>query len=939
MKKYLFNNNVLADGQEGIKKSDENAYEIALANGDYRVRVYAGDLNDEGDVNVHVNLNGKQQRPIWVNDRSINSKEFDAQITDGKLCISFSGKYVCIQGIELAKKKETVPENGNGHASFAGEWKVTLTWEPHPQEKIVHIYKNKVGSGTDPVCITTENCGVYQDAEVELCETYEYSFCFADELNFEGKRSKVVCCLVADEAYDKAEVSDLYIREQDESSVSLTWKGDAQAISYVVYRKPVWGKAKKIAEIAGGVGEIIYTDCEVVTDRAYLYQVEAKSVGGISERKSVESAVLAPLRRRQMEALNRGVIAVKTDVGIFLSWRMMPKEVEQGIGFLIYVNGTCCNEKPYYGASNYTFPWERLQEITGECENYKFEIRTVGASGRLLTQEDYDLEEMGMYMDRGNTAAPWEHNFLEIPLDKPAPYTTPDGNTYEYSANDASLADLDGDGEYEIILKWDCNGKDNSHKGYSGLCLLDAYKLDGTKLWRINLGHNIRCGAHYTQFMVYDFDGDGYAEMVCKTADGTVDGEGNVIGDATVDYRNADGFILNGPEYLTLFDGKTGVALDTVEYVPGRGTIIEYGDSWGNRVDRFLACVAYLDGVHPSAVMCRGYYDHGRPTNLTAYDVIDKKLVMRWKFRADSTQNINYTNQGFHNLAVADVDGDGCDEIIYGACVIDHDGTGLYSTGLEHGDAMHVGRFTSESVGFDYYGIHEHRECPYGMEARDAGTGEIRWGKFTGRDTERGLTAKIDPRHEGNQMWAKAGDGMFNYKDGQQISENSPSSINFAIWWDGDLLRELFDHEWYGYETGISRPRIYKWDWENETLKTIFATDDCAANNGSKGNPCLQASIFGDWREDVVLRTIDSSALRIYTTTDLTEHKFYTFMADEVYRLGIAWQNTAYNQPPQTSFYIGDEMKKLPIPQHRYIGKKQNGIKCDNLNLRLPLTP
>ena len=186
--------------------------------------------------------------------------------------------------------------------------------------------------------------------------------------------------------------------------------------------------------------------------------------------------------------------------------------------------------------------------------------------------------------------------YFDIPIQKPAGGTTPDGVAYTYSPNDASVADLDGDGEYEIILKWDpSNSKDNAQSGYTGNVYIDAYKMNGKRLWRIDLGRNIRAGAHYTQFMVYDFDGDGYAEMVCKTADGTVDGEGNIIGDGSKDYRSSSGYILSGPEYLTLFDGRTGKAIDTIDYEPGR-KCCRLGDSYGNRVDRFLAGVAYLDG-------------------------------------------------------------------------------------------------------------------------------------------------------------------------------------------------------------------------------------------------------------------------------------------------------------------------------------------------------
>lgn len=644
--------------------------------------------------------------------------------------------------------------------------------------------------------------------------------------------------------------------------------------------------------------ESAFVDDTMVTDRVYTYSVEALTRGGITVMQEAESRIKAPLRKRQMETLDRGAIAVRTKEGMFVAFRLCANEYENSV-FRIYADGKMITELSEKDATNYLHKGGTVDTV--------YEIRKV-VDG---------VEEVKGYVARN-----LEHPYLDIPVQKPDAYTTPDGKTYEYTANDASVADLDGDGEYEIILKWDCNGKDNSHKGYSGIVYLDAYKLDGRLLWRIDLGKNIRCGAHYTQFMVYDFDGDGCAEMVVKTADGTMDYAGNIVGDKNKDYRNSDGFIIEGPEYLSLIDGRTGVILDTVDYDPPRGDVSEWGDSWGNRVDRFLACVAYLDGVHPSAVMCRGYYDHGRPAHLAAYDVIGKKLVKRWKFVADKNQNINYTNQGFHNLAVADVDGDGCDEIIYGACVIDHDGTGLYSTGLGHGDAMHVGKFTKDSKGFDYFGIHEDSDCPYGIEARDAGTGEMSFGLFTGRDTTRGLTAKIDPRYPGNQMWAYFGGGLYNYTDGSKASDKFPQNINFAIWWDGDLLRELLDHDWFGYETCVGIPKIYKWNWETEESEVILSTDSVLSNNGTKGNPCIQASVLGDWREDVIFRGKDSTFLRMYTTTDLTEHRIYTLMHDVVYRMGIAWQNTAYNQPPHTGFYIGPDMEKVPVPEHNYVKRK-----------------
>ncbi len=889
--------NLVADDGTVLEKVEENKYKLKIDNGTYNVRIYGGDLEDDGDVNLFTHLNGVKMPPIWVNDRSICKRDYITEITTGELLIEFFGKYVCVQGIEISPQITDVVQNLKAVANASSDAsKVTLTFEENENDTY-HIYKKELGSGKDEEIITVTG-NVYEDTSVKPCRTYTYYVKKIDALKFEGKPSEKAEVTVVEEGVEKPVMTKLYVSDLANDKVTLTFAADDKAFLYEIYKKPVWGNFKKIGEVRSitDIKDYTFTDHDVWTDREYTYGVCALGYGGISEMKTVKSVVKAPLRKRQLEALDRGLVAVYTKDGNFLSWRLCAYEYNKNAAFNLYADGKKINDTLLTGATNY-----------------------LHKDGSLDAEYEVKMVIDGVEEENGYKAKVWKHNYMDIPIDKPADYTTPDGHTYKYTANDASIADLDGDGEYEIILKWDCNGKDNSHKGYSGIVYLDGYKLDGTKLWRINLGPNIRCGAHYTQFMVYDFDGDGYAEVIMKTADGTVDNDGNVVGDITKDYRNSDGFILEGPEYLTVFDGRTGTILDTVPYDAARGNVSDYGDSWGNRVDRFLACVAYLDGVHPSVVMCRGYYDHGRPTNLVAYDVVDKKLVKRWKFLANKDQNIEYTNQGFHNLAVADVDGDGCDEIVYGACVIDHDGTGLYSTGLEHGDAMHLGRFTPDSEGFDYYGIHEHANCPYGIEARNAGTGEITFGVFTGMDTGRGLTAKIDPRFKGNQMWAFYGAGLYNYADGYKISDESPQAINFAIWWDGDLLRELLDHDWYGYETNVGIPKIYKWDWEKEELDIVMTTENCLSNNGTKGNPCIQASIFGDWREEFIVRGKDSKFLRVYTTTDITEHRFYTFMHDYVYRLGIAWQNTAYNQPPHTSFYIGPDMKEIPKSEENFV--------------------
>ena len=592
----------------------------------------------------------------------------------------------------------------------------------------------------------------------------------------------------------------------------------------------------------------------------------------------------------QMEKLNRGLIAIKVKNGVYIGWRLFGTDPDD-ISFNLYRDGEKVNAAPISSSTNF------LDNNGNENSTYKVCAIIEG-------KEQLPSEE----------ASVWDTNYLTIPLNKPEGGVSPDGVSYSYSANDASIGDVDGDGEYEIILKWDpSNSHDNAHKGYTGNVYLDAYKLNGKHLWRIDLGKNIRAGAHYTQFMVYDLDGDGKAEIACKTADGTIDGEGNVIGDIDADYRNQDGFILEGPEYLTIFNGKTGKALVTVEYDPPRGNGADWGDEEGNRVDRFLACIAYLDGVRPSLVTCRGYYTRAV---LVAYNWRDGELSKVWKFDSLEPGNEGYSGQGNHSVSVADVDDDGKDEIIYGSCVIDHDGTGLYTTGLGHGDAIHVGNFIPSRAGLEIFQVHEIPQ-ENGTEIHDAKTGEILWGIPSSEDVGRGMAADIDPRYEGAEVWSSThwktgGEGLYS-SSGEKISDRSPQSFNFAIWWDGDLLRELLDHD-YCMETGVGVGKIDKWDYENGRLVNLLTADGTRSNNGTKGNPCLQADIFGDWREEVIWRTDDSTALRIYTTIDVTDHRIYTLMHDPNYRLAVAWQNVAYNQPPHPSFFLGHNMKASPIP-------------------------
>jgi rhamnogalacturonan endolyase len=603
--------------------------------------------------------------------------------------------------------------------------------------------------------------------------------------------------------------------------------------------------------------------------------------------------------QRKMEYLDRGLVAVNNNKGaIAVSWRLLVTDA-QDIAFNLYRitlnTAVKVNDMPLAGPTFFT---DTLAN-RGLDNSYYLKVVERGREG----------DKSNTFLIKAN-APP----FLSIAL------KTPSG----YAPNDASVADLDGDGNYEIIVHQAGVGHDNSHSGKTDPPILQAYKLDGTLLWTINLGINIREGAHYTQFIAYDLDGDGKAELAMKTADGTKDNKGNIIGDPSKDWRNSAGYILAGPEYLTVFDGLSGAALSTIKYIPPRHPDTEtpstqqlkalWGDGYGNRMDRFLAGVAYLDGKHPSLIMARGYYTR---TVLAAWDFRGKKLQSRWVFDSEdgTVGNKAYSGQGNHNLSVADVDNDGKDELVYGAMVINDNGKGLYSTGLGHGDALHISDLDPTRPGLEVFDIQE-RFDDAGANFRDAKTGEILWKKPSlkaGDDGEgpgRGLALNIDPRFPGSECWvAGAGiTGMFDSK-GNKIGEKAPP-CNFGIYWDGDLLSEL-----------LNGTNIYKWDYLNQKTETLLSAGDynCVQNNGTKATPVLSADLFGDWREEVIFRSKDNQELRIFSTGIPTVHRLYTFMQNPQYRLSIAWQNVGYNQPPHVDYYLDDVMDKPALPKIKII--------------------
>lgn len=652
---------------------------------------------------------------------------------------------------------------------------------------------------------------------------------------------------------------------------------------------------------------------------------------------------------RQMEKLNRGLIAVKTTAdtrgqavnGVYLSWRLLGDESLENQAFDIYKNGTKIHTTGVHDATNWI-------DTSGTASD-KYKVVKAGEDASKETEVTptsnnncAKSNEVGNGNSEKNS-----FTYVDIPISRPDPvermgdgkisnYYTVD-KSHEGGANDASVGDLDGDGNYEIVLKWDpTDSKDSAGADFTGNAYIDAYKIDPNNdgyMWRIDLGKNVTSGAHYTQFLVYDFDGDGKSEVAMKTAPGTVDGTGHYVTEVgdTDEIRNTDNtksYIgtsgrLKGKnpftQYLTIFDGETGAALYTTDYIPYDAAEDQY---WGdgkakyNRSERYLAAVAYLDGIHPSIVMCRGYY-HDSVIRVYTWD--GTELTMQWEHKGKkSASSTTLYGQGNHNLSVGDIDNDGKDEIVYGSAALDDDGkTVLGNTGLGHGDAMHMSDFNNDGTQ-EVFSVKEEQFKKYAEDLRVASTGKHFWssGKLvTSDDNGRGVMDNIDDDYAKTHPNALAigwSSGIANAHDlnGDDVAAKpagagSGTFDNFLVYWDGDLSRELLDAN-----------IIQKYYAATGTTKRFYGPSDGytltggSTNNYSKRNPSLVADIWGDWREEIIMpvnkgSATDQAYLRIYTSTMPTDYRITTLMHDCQYRLSVAWQNVGYNQPTHASYYIG----------------------------------
>ena len=963
-------------------------FAVDIPNGSYEITVYACDLlPGTSTIKPAFSAEGVSIGSIACK-QSLGSCTGIAKVTDGQLNVKVEGANQYINGMTITSLLEAPGNLAITELSFETTKASFLLSFTKVKDAVSYNVYQKGETDKDFAVVKSFTADELVENELDcramtasLGETYSYYMTCVVADGSESAPSNVVTQSMLDpNVAVPSAVKDVKCDSPKEgatelqNTITLSWKANEASenvIKYVIYRSAKAESDKGFKEFTK-VGESTTTSFtdeskDLATNIHYYYKVAAMNAGGVGEKSEVcITPIAGSLIAGGLEKLaDRGLIVINlagdrgaetkvtaTDKdgneytrGNYLSWRSFPEDFDGGkltTTFDVYRNGT----QIAYNISSTNM------------------IDEGGLPSNTYTIVGSNDDSLGL---SSKSTPVWANQYLELSLNKPENETMPDGSTCSYTANDMSVGDLDGDGELELIVKWyPSNAKDNSGSGYTGKTFLEGYDVDFSTgavslLWRIDLGVNIRSGAHYTQFQVWDYDADGIAEIAIKTADGTTtytneNGElvetgyvGACNSDALPtdviskenDYRNSSGYVLDGPEYFSMFKGDTGRLIDTVDYLPGRGSVSAWGDGYGNRVDRFLSATAYLNGTTPFAVFARGYYTR---TTLTAYYLTKttdeqgnevEQIGVYWKFDTDNiSSDVELTAQGNHGLSVNDVDGDGRDEIIYGSLTIDDDGSVLYSTQLGHGDAMHVSDWIPSRPGLEIMDVHEHDNAAYHVEIHDAETGEIITGYYTGRDTGRGMASDVDPTAPGAEYWSIANpnytgndepswdsrnadvfstlSGIVGSNDTTNeamiaLSNGATPASNFSLYWDGDLLAEMQDHTFNSAGYYPLTTTIEKWDYENQQSIKLFESSQVLTSNGTKGNLGLVADILGDWRDEIIARcSADDSKVRIYATTIYTDYVVPCSLTDLAYREGVAWQNVGYNQPAHTSYLISE---------------------------------
>lgn len=957
----------------------DGEFAVDVPNGTYEVTVYAADLMEgSSTIKPSYKAEGSSLGSIACK-QSLGSCTGTVEVTDGQLNVVLDGTNKYINGMTITSLLAAPSNLTITELSFADTTaSFLLSFNTVEEAKSYTVYEKKSTDAKYSVA-KTYTAQELIDSELdcramtaELGETYSYYMTCTTADGTESAQSNIVTkqMLDANVAVPSAVANVVCTSPEEDSnemqnSISISWDASASSekvIKYIIYRSEKAENAKgfKSFEKIGESKTASYTDKDdVATNIHYYYKVAAMNAGGVGElskvcitpiagklsqggRENYASRDLVAIDLAGSKGAETKISATDSDgnaitKGVYLSWRSYPGDFnssnELTTTFTVYRNGSAI-------ASNVS-----VTNCVDEGGSASDTYTVTGSNDGNLGLSSVDTKV-------------WADQYIELSLNKPADETMPDGSTCTYTANDMSVGDLDGDGELELLVKWyPSNAKDNSGSGYTGTTYLDAYNVDfgngdADLLWRIDFGINIRSGAHYTQFQVWDYDGDGVAEVAAKTADGTTTYDGSLsetgyVGECSMaslstasvseknDYRNTSGYVLSGPEYFTMFNGEDGTIIDSVNYTPERGTVSSWGDAYGNRVDRFLAGTAYLNGTTPFAVFCRGYYTR---TCVTAYylsknDDGTESIGTYWTF--DSKEDgSEYEGQGNHQLSINDVDEDGKDEIIYGSLTLDNDGSVLYCTGLGHGDALHVSDWIPTNPGLEIMAVHEHNNASYHVEIHDAETGKVLTGYYVGKDTGRGVAGDIDPTALGAEFWSIANpsysgndeptwdsrdasvfsglSGIYDSSDPdgsemKALSYDSTPAVNFTLYWDGDLLSEQQDHTFNSEGYYPLTTTIEKWDYENSTTYNLFSSSEVLTSNGTKGNLGLVADILGDWRDEIVARCAsDNSKVRIYSTTISTDYVIPCSLTDLAYREGVAWQNTGYNQPAHTSYLISE---------------------------------